>query len=86
MSNKNLSKPGRYSFTKFYTHNNSIGRLSSSPRWPVFYSYNGIVNASNRATQQQTFNNFFNKLYKKFNKEHLEILEIYNNTKTEQIL
>ena len=86
MSKRNLSKPGKYSFTKFYTHDSSVGLLSS-PGWPSFTSRAGtVVAAKNPIYQQQSFNGFLEALYEKFNNEHLEILEGFNDTETEQIL
>ncbi|CAG8729147.1 13235_t:CDS:2 [Cetraspora pellucida] len=55
-----------------------LGEALTSKEWPLFYSHNGIVNAKTRLTQQQSFNNFFDELYEKFNKKHLEILEKNN--------
>ncbi|CAG8690726.1 10174_t:CDS:2, partial [Cetraspora pellucida] len=60
--------------------------LLSSPGWPNFTSCAGaVVAAKNSITQQQLFNGFLKALYEKFNNEHLEILEGFNDTETEQI-
>ncbi|CAG8752891.1 12817_t:CDS:2, partial [Cetraspora pellucida] len=40
----------------------------------------------NRITQSQSFNTFVDAFYKRLNEEHLEILEGFNDTETEQIL
>ncbi|CAG8536064.1 11540_t:CDS:2, partial [Cetraspora pellucida] len=70
----------------YYTHNSSVDALTLS-EWPTFYSCTGIVVAAkNPILQQQSFNNYLNRLYEKFIKEYLEILENYNNTETNQIL
>ncbi|CAG8734871.1 739_t:CDS:2, partial [Cetraspora pellucida] len=86
MSKRNLSKPGQYSFTKFYTYNKSTGALTT-PGWPAFFSVTGIVAAGKKPlTQSQSFNSFVDSIYKRLNEEHLEILEGFNDTETEQIL
>ncbi|CAG8776329.1 10259_t:CDS:2, partial [Cetraspora pellucida] len=61
--------------------------LLSSPGWPSFTSRAGtVVAAKNPIYQQQSFNGFLETLYEKFNNEHLEILEGFNDIETEQIL
>ncbi|CAG8755610.1 9142_t:CDS:2, partial [Cetraspora pellucida] len=61
--------------------------LLSSPGWPNFTSCAVVVIAAkNPISQQQSFNGFLKALYKKFNNEHLEILEDFNDTETKQIL
>ncbi|CAG8798506.1 7212_t:CDS:1, partial [Cetraspora pellucida] len=63
MSKRNLSKPPRYSFTKYYTHNASTGALTS-PGWPTFLSCAGIVAAGKKPlTQHDSFNGFMESFY-----------------------
>ncbi|CAG8798518.1 16421_t:CDS:2, partial [Cetraspora pellucida] len=70
----------------YFTHNASSDRLSAAPvpGWPNFSSLAGTIAVG--LTQHGSFNGFLEALYKKFNNEHLEILEDFNDTKTEQIL
>ncbi|CAG8764676.1 15279_t:CDS:2, partial [Cetraspora pellucida] len=61
--------------------------LLTSTGWPSIISCNSILDARNpSSTQQQSFNTFVDSFYKRLNEEHLEILEGFNDTETEQIL